>query len=150
MHILYFSFYVHFPHGFLSPMGVFFFLVFIISEHQTITFAVACSTLLYCVKSGQISWIIDIIARFPNSVWAFALFLSFFLSFWVLFLLVLCLKGQGWNIAGFCYHSDQCLKRLNQLSTFRSHPGFLMGGVSLDTCMTDKAVWFFFFESLPL
>ena len=34
----------------------------------------------------------------------------FFLLFWVLFLLMLCLKGQSWNIASFGYHSYQCLK----------------------------------------
>ena len=52
LHILYFSFYFLLPHGFLSPMGFFIFLVFILSEHNSvITSAVAY--ILHHILSSQ-------------------------------------------------------------------------------------------------
>ena len=52
LHMLYFSFYFLLPHGFLSPMGFFFFLVFILTGHNSvITSAVAY--ILHHILSSQ-------------------------------------------------------------------------------------------------
>ena len=121
--MLYFSFYFLLPHGFLLPRGrggVF--LVFILPEHNSaMNVAVAYSSSLYFVKSRQLSQIIDPIARFRNSIWAFTFFfmvilfkgsLSFiFVSYITPLFSILCLMLSFSSFHNFCskihHHSDQ-------------------------------------------
>ena len=66
---------------------------------------------LYMFLMGFLMYNRNTIQLYCAPLWTIFVFC---LLFWVWFLLILCLKGQGWNIAGFVYHSDQCLKGLSQ------------------------------------